>query len=65
MSEITWKHNRFGHVEIWQGKDMEGEAELYLQNDIDVKSFFQLLGMEVENIEIGDHDTCVDVGYFE
>lgn len=71
--KLTWKYNRFGHVEIWKGSEMRGESDLYLQTDYDVGHFFYLIGLSTdpeqigapEDIGIDDWDTVDDPGYFE
>lgn len=61
---ITWKYNRYGHVEVWQGTEMKGESDLYIQADYDVEAFFNQIGFNMDQIDIGDFDTCEDPGYF-
>ena len=54
-----WKYNRFGHIEIWHGEDMEGEADEYIQVDYEVEAFLNDLGRSSEDMGIDDWD------YFE
>jgi hypothetical protein len=62
---ISWKYNRFGHVEIWNGDKIEArEADLYLQVDFDVAAFFNQQGLDFDDIEIDETGTCEDPGYF-
>ncbi len=64
---IRWRYNRFGHVEIWnedKPADCPGEADIYLQVDTDVKAFFEVIGMNHEEVNVDDWDTCNDPGYF-
>ncbi len=62
---ISWKYNRFGHVEIWNSDNIEArEADLYLQVDSDVKAFFNQQGLDVDDIEIDETGHCEDPGYF-
>jgi len=64
-NKITWKYNRFGHVEVWKGDEDEEEADLYIQQDTDVEEFFKKIGLDPETIEPGDFDTAEDPGYFD
>lgn len=62
---IRWKYNRFGHVEVWKDADKAtGESDLYVQIDTDVRSFFEQIGLNVEDIEIEETGECEDPGYF-
>lgn len=62
---ISWKYNRFGHVEIWNSDKIEArEADLYIQADFDVRAFFNQQGLDVDDIEIDETGTCEDPGYF-
>jgi len=62
---IRWKYNRFGHVEIWGESNKEPrESDIYLQVDTDVQSFFEQIGIDPENVNVEDSDTCKDLGYF-
>ena len=62
-----WRYNRFGHVELWKNDDMNGESDIYLQVDYDVKAFFESIGYsDVDMIDIDDHDHFDDtMGYFD
>ncbi len=64
---IRWKYNRFGHVEIWnedKPTDRPGKADIYLQVDTDVKAFFEVIGLNQDEVNVNDWDTCNDPGYF-
>lgn len=61
---ITWKYNRYGHLEIWQGDRMDGEADIYIQADHEVETFFAQIGLPIDLVDPGDHDVCEDPGYF-
>lgn len=62
---IRWKYNRFGHVEIWEDANKAtGESDLYLQIDTDVKSFFEQIGVDMDDVEIEEIGECTDPGYF-
>lgn len=62
---IHWKYNHFGHVEIWEDADSaEGEADLYLQVDTDVQSFFEQIGVNPDDVEKDETGECEDPGYF-
>ena len=63
--KITWKYNRYGHVEVWKGDEDEEEADLYIQQDTDVEEFFRKIGVDPETVGPGDFDTAEDPGYFE
>ncbi|WP_145949577.1 hypothetical protein [Paenibacillus sp. Y412MC10] len=64
---LTWRYNKDGHVEIWNGSiipDQAAESDLYLQQDTDVKSFFNAFGMKLNDISIGDWKVQQDtIGY--
>lgn len=64
VPKITWKYNRYGHVEIWKGTEMEGASDIYLQVDTDVEEFFKGIGLDVADVGIDDWDTVDDPGYF-
>ena len=51
-----WKYNRFGHVEIWHGEYMEGEADVYIQLDYEVEAFLNDRGFTSEEMGIDDWD---------
>jgi len=64
---IRWKYNRFGHVEIWnenRPSKATQEADIYIQVDTDLQAFFEQIGMNPEEVNVEDWDTCKDPGYF-
>jgi hypothetical protein len=66
---LSWKYNRFGHVEIWKGKvwypEMKNnEADLYLQDSTDVESFFKTINVNMERVSIDDWDFAEDKGCY-
>lgn len=63
--KITWKYNRYGHVEVWNGDEDEEEADLYIQQEADVNEFFRKIGLDPETVNIDDFDTVEDPGYFD
>ena len=63
-NKISWKYNRFGHVEVWNGPMTEKEADLYIQQDTDVKAFFEHIGVDPDTVNPGDFDIADDPGYF-
>lgn len=65
---ITWYYNHMGDVAIWN-KEIDNpsnklDSDLYLQNDTDVESFFDHIGLKMDEVCGGDWDTCEDIGYF-
>ena len=59
-----WHFNTFGHVEIV----FENDASLYLQSEDDVSSFFDMLGLGLDELCVGDWDELpVDIAldYYE
>ena len=63
--KITWKYNRYGHVEVWKGDEDEEEADLYIQQEEDVNEFFRHIGVDPDTVNIDDFDTAEDPGYFD
>ena len=63
--KITWKYNRYGHVEVWKGDEDEEEADIYIQQEEDVNEFFRKIGVDPETVGPGDFDTAEDPGYFD
>lgn len=64
---LRWRYNRFGHIELWNLNKHDKpsrEADLYMQGQDDVRMFFQTLGLNPDEAEIGDEGTAVDPGYF-
>lgn len=61
---ITWKYNRFGHLEVWEGTEARGESDLYIQSEDDVEAFFDHIGIPADMVDPGDWDTCEDPDYF-
>lgn len=65
---LTWRYNRFGHVEIWQGEvnpyEVGREGDELLQVDTDVEAFFDHIGQNMDEVYPGDWDTAEDIGYF-
>jgi len=58
---ISWKYNRFGHVEVWNSKKIEDrQADLYIQGEFDVRAFFNQQGLEVDDLEIDETGSCED-----
>ena len=68
IAMLTWRYNRFGHVEIWKGEvnpyEVGRESDRYMQIDTDVEVFFENIGVKMNEVHIGDWDTAEDIGYF-
>ena len=64
---IRWTYTKYGTIlidriskdEVFTGKSV------YLQTEGDVSSFLEHIGIAVDKLDIGDGDTCEDIGYFE
>ena len=64
---IRWAYTKYGTILIDQiSKDevFTGKS-VYLQTEEDVSSFLEYVGMAADKLNIGDGDTCEDIGYFE
>ena len=64
---IRWTYTKYGTILIDQiSKDevCHGKS-VYLQTEGDVSSFLEHIGMAADQLNIGDGDTCEDIGYFE
>ena len=64
---IRWTYTKYGTILIDQiSKDevFTGKS-VYLQTEGDVSSFLEHIGIAVDQLNIGDGDTCEDIGYFE
>lgn len=70
MGKLTWKYNRFGHVEVWKGEHNREyidnhESDLYFQVDYDVEAFFENIGVNMDDLSVDVWDVTDDtVGYF-
>ena len=64
---IRWTYTKYGTIlidriskdEVFTGKSV------YLQIEGDVSSFLEHIGIAADQLNIGDGDTCEDIGYFE
>ena len=64
---IRWLYTKYGTVLIDQIDNNEAYTgkSVYLQTEEDVNSFLEYIGITADQLDIGDGDTCKDVGYFE
>jgi hypothetical protein len=64
MKGGTWLYNKYGHVEItWP----DGKS-IYMQVDTEVSHFFDMIGLDLEDMSPGDMDTLpewADDEYYE
>ena len=64
---IRWTYTKYGTIlidriskdEVFTGKSV------YLQTEGDVSSSLEHIGIAADQLNIGDGDTCEDIGYFE
>jgi hypothetical protein len=65
---ITWYYNKFGNIAIWKGEidnpASRLDSDIYLQVDTDVEAFFEHIGLNINDVSIGDWGVCEDIGYF-
>ena len=59
--EYYWEYNRYGHV-LLHGPN---GGEIYLQCDMDVESFFEHIGLDIDDIYPDDWDYFDGSEYFD
>ena len=64
---IRWTYTKYGTILIDQidNDEVYTGKSVYLQVEEDVNSFLEYIGIAADKLEIGDGDTCEDIGYFE